>query len=127
METETTISTVGAKRLRFTKAERDAHVAAWKRGGQSAARYGQAHGMRASNLYAWSRRRGPSVTAAAKSSGEQSPAFVPVRLAPDNFSRGTGLRITLRKADLECVIEGAQSAEALASLAGALKREVFNV
>jgi hypothetical protein len=56
---------------------------------------------------------------------EGSP-FIPVRIAPGGFA-GRGLQVTLKSRDLECVIEGADAPEVIAVLAGALKREVFDV
>jgi hypothetical protein len=37
------------------------------------------------------------------------------------------LQVTLKGSDFECIIEGAAAPEAIAVLAGVLKREVFDV
>jgi len=121
METTNPTPTGGAKRLRLTKRERIEHLSAWKRSGQSARDYAAAHGLRAANLYTWSKkqrsdRRGPT----------SGSSFVPVRIAADSFS-SMGLRVTLKARGLECMIEGADGPEALATLVAALKREVFDV
>ena len=111
----------GAKRRSFTKTERAEHVAAWKRGGMSAERYAAAHGLKAATLYAWSRERRSEAEGAC--GRQERSSFVPVRL-----SGGAGAaRVVLRSAGVECVIEGLADVEALAGLAGALKRRLFNV
>lgn len=120
MDTDNTTPAAGAKRLRVTKTEREEHVAAWKHSGLSAADYAQSHGLRAANLYAWSVKHGGRAGA--------RPSFVPVHISPGGGTvHGTGPRVVLRLGGLECVIEGAGNAEAFGSLAGALKREVFDV
>ena len=113
-----------AKRRRLSKSERAVHLAAWKRSGESARVYAAAHGLRAANLYAWSHKSGASSTNA--SQAQRSP-FVPVRIGPVSSTGRGEPRITLRTEGLECLIEGAESAEAFALLAGALKRELFDV
>lgn len=85
----------------------------------SAAEYAEAHGVRLGNLYAWRRN-------CAESARSSSP-FVPVRISQGERACTAGLRIVLRTPGLECVIEGAGNAQAFAALAGALKREVFDV
>lgn len=121
METPNPIPTGGAQRRRFTENERSTHLIAWKRSGQSARAYAAEHGLSAARLYAWSaKKRGRPAKQVSGSS------FVPVRIAPTSFS-GSGLRVTLKSRDLECVIEGADAPGAFAVLAAALKREVFDV
>jgi len=121
METTDPIRPGGAKRLQLTENERKEHLIAWKRSGRSARDYAAEHGLRAANLYAWSSK---------ERKGQLEPAcgssFVPVRIAPGSFA-GTGPRVTLKARSFECVIEGAESPEALAALAAALRREVFDV
>ena len=119
MEPEETKSSVGAKRLHSTSTERAAHLAAWERSGKSAADYAHAHGLHARNLYAWRSKR--------TKSGSPASAFVPVRIGPESWAAESGLRITLKADGVEWVIEGATNPEGLVSLAGALKREVFDV
>jgi hypothetical protein len=119
MEFEDTRSTPGAKRLSSTQAQRAGHIAAWESSGMSAAEYAEAHGVRLGNLYAWRRKCTESAPSA-------SP-FVPVRISPVECACTAGLRIVLKTPGLECVIEGAGDAQAFATLAGALKREVFDV
>lgn len=119
MEFEDTRSTTGAKRLSSTQAQRADHLAAWERSGLSAAEYAGAHGVRLGNLYRWRRE-------CAESARSSSP-FVPVRISPGECASTAGLRIVLKTPELECVIEGAGNAQAFATLAGALKREVFDV
>lgn len=121
METTNPTPPGGAKRLRLTESERREHLIAWQRSGRSARDYAAEHGLRAANLYAWSKKKraGPRERASGSS-------FVPVRIAPEGFS-GMGPRVTLKAGGLECVIEGAGAPEAFAALAAALKREVFDV
>ena len=112
---------IGAKRLRLTESERRDHLSAWKRSGRSARDYAAEHGLRAANLYTWSKKaRSGRLGRAVVSS------FVPVRIAPAGFA-GTGLRVTLKAGGMECVIEGVEEPQALGRLAAALKREVLDV
>ena len=120
MESEDTRSTTGAKRLSLTQVQRAGHVAAWERSGLSASDYAGAHGVRLGNLYRWRRECAESV--------QSSSPFVPVRISPGECAyTAAGLRIVLRTPELECVIESAGNAQAFATMAGALKREVFDV
>jgi hypothetical protein len=121
METTNTTPPGGAKRLRLTERERIEHLSAWKHSGRSARDYAAEHGLRAANLYAWSKKR-----RSARREPASGSSFVPVRIAPGSFP-GTGLRVTLKARGLECMVEGADGPEALAALAAALKREVFDV
>lgn len=124
MENQSRTPHSGAKRRRLTKTERASHLVAWKRSGQSARVYAATHGLRAANLYAWSHKYG----ATGPNSLQPGPSpFVPVRISPVGSANSTAPRIVLKVPGLECVIEGAGSAEAFAALAGALKREVFDV
>lgn len=121
METTNPTPPGGAKRHRLTDSERREHLTAWKRSGRSARDYAAEHGLRAANLYAWSKKE--------RAGGrERAPdsSFVPVRIAPGTFS-GTEPRVTLKTGGLECTIEGAGGPEAFAALAAALKREVLDV
>jgi hypothetical protein len=121
METKTPTSTAGVKRRLFTEPERRAHLLAWKRSGRSAREYAAEHGLRAANLYAWSKKHGTAGPARV-----EDCSFVPVRIASGGFI-GRGLRVTLKGRNFECMIEGTDAPEAIAVLAGALKREVFDV
>lgn len=117
----------GRAKRGLTKTERSEHVKAWKRSGLSACAYAQAHGLRSASLYVWAskERRKDSP---APGSGES--AFVPVRIvrgAVEALSLKSAPKVTLRAGAIECVIENIDDREALAFLAGALKREVFNV
>jgi transposase-like protein len=124
MENTDQPSTRGAQRRRCTKAERSAHLEAWRDSGLSAQSYAGRHGLSAANLYAWSSKaRRRNATAEQK----QTPTFVPVRLGASAPGPDSGLRVALRSGGLECVVEGATDLDALAALAGALKREVFDV
>ena len=124
MENQSSTPHGGAKRRRLTKTERASHLAAWKRSGQSARIYAAAHGLRSANLYAWSHKYGVTGTNSAQAG--PSP-FVPVRISPVDSANSTAPRIVLKVPGLECVIEGAGTAEAFAALVGALRREVFDV
>jgi hypothetical protein len=121
METTTPTPPGGAKRLRLTERERIAHFNAWKRSGRSARDYAAEHGLRAANLYAWSSKERNCQLEPASGS-----AFVPVQITPGSFP-GMGPRVAVKARGLECIIEGVDRPEALASLAAALKREVFDV
>jgi transposase-like protein len=121
METTNPTPPGGAKRRRLTENERGEHLIAWKRSGRSARDYAAEHGLRAANLYAWSKKK-----RAGRPERESGSSFVPVRIALGGVS-GTEPRVTLKTGGLECVIEGADAPEAFAALAGALKREVFDV
>ncbi|HKK17521.1 MAG TPA: transposase [Opitutales bacterium] len=121
METTNPNPPSGAKRRRLTESERREHLSAWKRSGRSARDYASEHGLRAANLYAWSKKE--------RSGGRErvtDSSFVPVRIAPGTIF-GAEPRVTLKARDLEYVIEGAGSPEAFAALAAALKREVLDV
>ncbi len=121
METANPTSPDGAKRRRFTESERSEHLIAWKRSGLSARDYAADHGLSAASLYSWSKKKRSD-----RREPISGPSFVPVRIAPGGFS-GSGLRVTLKVGELECAIEGAGGPEAVASLASALKQEVFGV
>jgi len=119
MELKAIKSSAGAKRLRSTPSQRAAHLAAWKRSGQSAAVYARAHGLHARNLYAWRSQR--------EKSGPPASAFIPVQIGEDLHLPQPGVRITLKVDGVQWVIEGTMDMKALASMAGALKREVLDV
>lgn len=118
------------KRRRLTRAEREFHLASWKRSGLSGPAYARAHGLSPANLYAWRGKAlgGGASASAARPAAKTASPFVPVRIAPGPPAAGTAPRVVLRDGyGLECVIEGAVDAGAFAALAGALKREVFGV
>jgi len=120
---ETTNPTVagGGKRLRLSERERNMHLSAWKHSGQSARDDAAEHGLNASNLYAWSKKQN-----CARPESESGSSFVPVRIAAGGFP-AMGVRVTLKAGGLECMIEGLDGPDALATLAAALKREVLDV
>lgn len=114
-------------RRRLTKAERSAHLAAWKRSGQSARAYGQAHGIASARLYAWNSKL--KTTAAGQPLAEgNGPAFVPVRIRGLPTSSGCGsITVTVRSGELEFAISGATEIGELIGVIGCLKKEVLDV
>lgn len=110
-------------RRTFTKAQQAEHVAAWKRSGQSARTYGQAHGLADTRLYAWSSKSRSAKSPRRLSKG--SP-FMPVRVSGLTSVSGS-ITITVRSRDLEFVVSGATGTAEIVSVIKSLKREVLDV
>jgi len=146
MERETKNGLCRRPRLRVTPAERARHLSNWELSGQSARDYAAAHGLRAGNLYAWSAKArsvpvpvpvpvsasAPGTTAAPTDLDSSVRHFVPLRVAseatpPSPPPLDSGLRVTLRRGEFECSIDGAGSAERCIELAAKLKRMVLDV
>jgi hypothetical protein len=117
----------GSKRRRYTgRIEQAGHVASWERSGLSGAEYARTHGLKARDLYRWGKRQG-----VAKEHGSKSASggrFVTIDVDGRAFgeSGDKGLRVVLRHGPLEVEVSGGASADELARLAGALRREVLD-
>jgi len=117
----------GKRRRRYTgKIEQAGHLTSWERSGLSGAEYARTHGLKARDLYRWGKRHG-----GAKEHGSQSDSdgrFVTIDVDGRAFggSGDGGLRVVLRHGPLEVEVSGGGSADKLARLAGALRREVLD-
>ena len=117
----------GTKRRRYrSKIEQAGHVALWERSGLSGAEYARTHGLKARDLYRWGKRQaGANEPWIGSASGGR---FVTIDVDGRAFggSGDGGLRVVLRRGPLEVEVSGAGSAQELARLAGALRREVLD-
>lgn len=118
----------GKRRRRYTdKIEQAGHLASWKRSGLSGAEYARTHGLKARDLYRWSQRQagGREHGRELEDSGER---FVTIDVDGRAFggSGDGGLRVLLRRGGMEVEVSGGASAQELARLAGALRREVLD-
>ena len=115
------------KRRRYTgRIEQAGHLASWERSGLSGAEYARLHGLKARDLYRWGKRQ-----AGAKEHGSKPASGVRfVTIDVDGRAFGgpgdVGLRVVLRRGPLEVEVSGGGSADELARLAGALRREVMD-
>jgi len=68
-------------RRQYSEAERKALLAAWHSSGESAARFGERHGVHASNLVRWSGGAGRKSSTVRSKRSAAEPAFVELRPA----------------------------------------------
>ena len=116
----------GKRRRRYGKIEQAGHLASWERSGLSGGEYARTHGLKARDLYRWRKReRTGEPERKGLSNGN---GFVTIDVDGRAFggSGDGGLRVVVRRGPLEVEVSGGGSAEELARLAGALRREVLD-
>ena len=117
----------GKRRRRYTgKVEQAGHLASWERSGLSGAEYARIHGLKARDLYRWSKRQAVAKEPGNKPDSDERFVTIDVDGRAFGGSGDGGLRVVLRSGPLEVEVSGGGSADELARLAGVLRREVLD-